>query len=115
MKAFMALSRKTFGAAMLCFFAAFAGCATWTFAPIRSARFVSEDGEVVKSEAPKGTVVNSVGAGDSMVAGFVAGTIETGDYEKAFRMGLCTGSASAFSPDLATRPEVEALLAQLAK
>ncbi|MDO4807882.1 MAG: 1-phosphofructokinase, partial [Coriobacteriales bacterium] len=42
--------------------------------------FVSEEGEVVKSEAPKGKVVNSVGAGDSMVAGFVAGTIETGDY-----------------------------------
>ena len=75
--------------------------------------FVSEDGEVAMSEAPKGTLVNSVGAGDSMVAGFVAGTIETGDYAKAFRMGLCTGSASAFSPDLATRPEVEALLKQL--
>ncbi len=75
--------------------------------------FVSEEGEVVKSEAPKGKVVNSVGAGDSMVAGFVAGTIETGDYAQAFRMGLCTGSASAFSPDLATRPEVEALLATL--
>lgn len=75
--------------------------------------FVSEDGEVAMSEAPKGTVVNSVGAGDSMVAGFVAGVIETGDMAKAFRMGLCTGSASAFSPDLATRPEVEALLATL--
>lgn len=75
--------------------------------------FVGENGEVVKSEAPKGKVVNSVGAGDSMVAGFVAGTIETGDYAQAFRMGLCTGSASAFSPDLATRPEVEALLATL--
>ena len=75
--------------------------------------FVSEEGEVVKSEAPKGKVVNSVGAGDSMVAGFVAGTIETGDYAQAFRMGLCTGSASAFSPDLATREEVEALLATL--
>ena len=75
--------------------------------------FVSEEGEVAMSEAPKGTVVNSVGAGDSMVAGFVAGVIETGDMAQAFRMGLCTGSASAFSPDLATRPEVEALLATL--
>lgn len=75
--------------------------------------FVSEDGEVAMSEAPKGTVVNSVGAGDSMVAGFIAGFIETGDMVKAFKMGLCTGSASAFSPDLATRPEVEALLATL--
>ncbi len=75
--------------------------------------FVSEAGEVAMSEAPKGTVVNSVGAGDSMVAGFVAGVIESGDMAQAFRMGLCTGSASAFSPDLATRPEVEALLATL--
>ncbi len=75
--------------------------------------FVSEEGEVAMSEAPKGTVVNSVGAGDSMVAGFLAGVIETGDMAQAFRMGLCTGSASAFSPDLATREEVEALLATL--
>ena len=75
--------------------------------------FVSEEGEVAMSEAPKGTVVNSVGAGDSMVAGFLAGVIETGDMAQAFRMGLCTGSASAFSPDLATRPEVEDLLAKL--
>ena len=75
--------------------------------------FVGEDGTVSQSEAPRGQVVNSVGAGDSMVAGFVAGWIETGDYDKAFRMGLCTGSASAFSPDLATRPEVEALLQTL--
>ena len=72
--------------------------------------FISENGDVFKSPAPKGTLVNSVGAGDSMVAGFVAGYLETGDYHKAFRMGLATGSASAFSPDLATRPEVEALL-----
>ena len=45
-----------------------------------------------------------------MVAGFVSGYLETEDFHKAFRMGLATGSASAFSPDLATRPEVEALL-----
>ncbi len=76
--------------------------------------FISEKGDVLRSAAPKGTVVNSVGAGDSMVAGFVTGFLDNdGDYEKAFKMGLCTGSASAFSPDLATRPEVEALLAQL--
>ncbi|MBR3367604.1 MAG: 1-phosphofructokinase [Lachnospiraceae bacterium] len=72
--------------------------------------FISAQGEVFRSPAPKGTLVNSVGAGDSMVAGFVAGYLETGDYSKAFRMGLATGSASAFSTDLATRPEVEALL-----
>ena len=76
--------------------------------------FVSERGEVLTSDAPKGRVVNSVGAGDSMVAGFLAGFMENdGDCGAAFRMGLCTGSASAFSPDLATRDEVEELLAKL--
>lgn len=74
---------------------------------------VAENGEVSMSEAPKGTVVNSVGAGDSMVAGFMTGYLDTGDYDHAFRMGLCTGSASAFSPNLATKEEVEALLATL--
>jgi len=75
--------------------------------------FIAEDGGVMMSRAAKGTVVNSVGAGDSMVAGFIAGMLETGDGAKAFKMGLCAGSASAFSPDLATRPEVEALMAEL--
>ena len=79
----------------------------------KGAVFVSEEGHILKSPAPKGTLVNSVGAGDSMVAGFLTGMIETGDYDRAFKMGLCTGSASAFSENLATRPEVEALLAAL--
>ncbi len=75
--------------------------------------FISEKGDVLESPAPKGTVVNSVGAGDSMVAGFLTGYIESsGDYTNAFRMGVCTGSASAFSPDLATQAEVEALLSK---
>ncbi len=72
--------------------------------------FLSEQGEIFRSEAPKGVLVNSVGAGDSMVAGFVAGWIETGDFYKAFRMGLASGSASAFSSELAVRAEVEGLL-----
>ena len=72
--------------------------------------FISENGEILKSSAPKGILVNSVGAGDSMVAGFISGYLETGDFREAFRMGIAAGSASAFSPDLATRPEVEALL-----
>lgn len=76
--------------------------------------FISEKGDVLKSEAPKGKVVNSVGAGDSMVAGFLAGYQESdGDYATAFKMGVATGSASAFSAKLATRPEVEALLKTL--
>ena len=50
-----------------------------------------------------------------MVAGFLAGYLSSHDYEQAFYMGLCTGSASAFSDNLATKPEVEALLKQLGK
>ena len=75
---------------------------------------LTEDGKDYFSPAPKGTLVNSIGAGDSMVAGFIAGYTESnGDYLKAFHMGLATGSASAFSENLATRPEVEALLKTL--
>jgi len=69
--------------------------------------------EVYKSQAPKGTVVNSVGAGDSMVAGFLAGYLESGDLQKAFKMGVATGSASAFSEELATKDEVQKLLNSL--
>lgn len=71
---------------------------------------LTEDGCVYESEAPKGVLRNSVGAGDSMVAGFLAGYLSTGDYKEAFKMGVCTGSASAFSEELATKEEVEALL-----
>ncbi|MBR6094911.1 MAG: 1-phosphofructokinase [Lachnospiraceae bacterium] len=70
---------------------------------------VAEDGSVYKSEAPKGKLVNGVGAGDSMVAGFIAGYMEKNDYEYAFKMGLSAGSASAFSEYLATKEEVFAV------
>lgn len=73
---------------------------------------VAESGEVFDSPAAKGEVVNSVGAGDSSVAGFLAGLAETGSYETAFRMALAAGSASAFSDHLAARPEVEELMAR---
>ena len=63
--------------------------------------------------APKGTLVNAVGAGDSMVAGFLAGWMQKKDYEHAFRMGVSTGSASAFSEQLATKAEVEQVFASL--
>ena len=79
------------------------------------ALLVTEEGRVYESMPPKGEVKNSVGAGDSMVAGFLAGYLATHDYEEALYMGLCTGSASAFSDNLATKPEVEALLKQLGK
>lgn len=71
---------------------------------------VTEDGLEYMSGAPKGELKNSVGAGDSMVAGFIYGYITTGEYTKAFKYGVCTGSASAFSEELATKAEVEALL-----
>ena len=71
---------------------------------------LTETGEVFRCPAPKGTLVNSVGAGDSMVAGFITGYSESGSFERAFHMGVATGSASAFSENLATRPEVVALL-----
>lgn len=68
---------------------------------------IAETGDVLMSKAPKGTVKNSVGAGDSMVAGFVAGWYEKHDYRHAFKMGLSAGSASAFSEILATKSEIE--------
>lgn len=74
---------------------------------------VAADGKVYESPAPEGKLVNAVGAGDSMVAGFLAGYFENGEYERAFRIGLATGSASAFSENLATKAEVEALLRQM--
>lgn len=70
---------------------------------------VAEDGSIFKTPAPKGVVKNSVGAGDSMVAGFIAGYLNGGNYVEAFKMGVCTGSVSAFSDKLATKAEVEAL------
>lgn len=74
---------------------------------------VAEDGSVHSAPAPKGTLVNGVGAGDSMVAGFLAGWLGRKDYEHAFYMGVAAGSASAFSEHLATGQEVAAVYQQL--
>lgn len=72
---------------------------------------VDANGEVRTSPVPKGKLVNSVGSGDSMVAGFLAGYIESdGQYDKALAMGVAAGSASAFEEWLANREQVEALL-----
>lgn len=76
---------------------------------------LTEDGQVIQSEAPKGQVQNSVGAGDSMVAGFVAGYLASRNYEQAFYTGVCTGSASAFSEGMATKEAVQTLLQQFGK
>ena len=70
----------------------------------------AEDGSVWFGEAPKGQVVNTVGSGDSMVAGFLAKYEETKDPGKAFSNGIASGSASAFSETLGTKEEVELLL-----
>lgn len=74
---------------------------------------VTTDDKVYFSKAPKGKVVNTVGAGDSMVAGFIAGYEKSGDFEHAFKMGIATGSASAFSMNLATAEEVANLLKEI--
>lgn len=67
---------------------------------------VSEDGNVYMAEAPKGKLINGVGAGDSMVAGFLAGWLKSHDYKEAFRMGVACGSASAFSTYLAEKETI---------
>lgn len=67
---------------------------------------VDESGAVHQLPAPKGELVNAVGAGDSMVAGFLAGWLKQRDYGHAFKMGVAAGSASAFSELLATEEEI---------
>lgn len=71
---------------------------------------LAEDGTMYEADAPKGEVKNSVGAGDAMVAGFLTGYIEKEDYYEAFKFALCSGSASAFSEEFATREATEALM-----
>lgn len=71
------------------------------------------DGSVYAIPAPEGKLVNSVGAGDSMVAGFIAGWMEKQDYEHAFYKGVAAGSASAFSELLATGEETEKMYAEI--
>lgn len=73
---------------------------------------VDEHDEVHRCGVCRGTVKNSVGAGDSMVAGFIAGS-EEGDYEYALKLGTATGGATAFSDELAKKDEIFELLKQL--
>lgn len=79
----------------------------------QGAVLVDENEVVHMLAAPKGKLVNAVGAGDSMVAGFVAGWTKKQDYDYAFRMGISAGSASAFSEQLATREEIEHIFTNL--
>lgn len=71
-------------------------------------------GESYSANVPKGNVINSVGAGDSMVAGFIGTYERTGDILSAFRFSLAAGSATAFSSDLGTLDKIEELLPQIA-
>ena len=79
------------------------------------AAFAAADGTLYDTPAPVGKLVNGVGAGDSMVAGFLAGWLEKKDYMHAFLMGVSAGSASAFSEFLATRKEIEAVYRQMTR
>ncbi len=74
---------------------------------------VTENGDVLRCAAPEGKRVNTTGAGDSMVAGFIAGYIEKNDYEYALGLGICAGSASTFSENLATGDEIRNLYEKL--
>ena len=76
----------------------------------------AEDGKIYECAAPKGVVRNSIGAGDSMVVGFIEAYLRTGkDYEESLIWGSCTGSASAFSLGLTTKEQAEELRRQFEK
>lgn len=74
---------------------------------------VDETGTTTVMGVPKGTVKNSVGAGDSMVAGFLAGFLASGDFKEALRLGTAAGSATAYSVGLASKELIQDLLLQL--
>lgn len=77
------------------------------------ALLLAENNELLKAKAPSGDVVSAVGAGDSMVAGFIAGYMKEHDYRKALNMGTAAGSATAFSRGLAIKEKVDEMLEQI--
>ncbi|MCC0642713.1 MULTISPECIES: 1-phosphofructokinase [unclassified Clostridioides] len=77
------------------------------------ALLITEDNEVFISDVPKGAVKNSAGAGDSMVAGFISGYLSTGEYDYALKLGAASGSATAFSYDLAERKCIDKLVNEI--
>lgn len=79
----------------------------------KGAVLLTENGEEYKISAPQGTVKNSVGAGDSMLAGFLAGLEKTGDYKYALMLGTASGSATAFSGGLAEKYEIARLFEKI--
>ena len=74
---------------------------------------ITEDKELFISNVPKGIVINSVGAGDSMVAGFISGYTNSNSYEEALRLGAASGSATAFSSDLANKDLIDKLIKEI--
>lgn len=77
------------------------------------ALLITEDEEVYVSNTPKGDVINSVGAGDSMVAGFISGYLKHNSYKEALKLGAASGSATAFSSDLATNEFINKLIKEI--
>lgn len=81
----------------------------------KGAMLVDEEGRLYRLAGVKGDVVNSVGAGDSMVAGFLYGYLHTKDYQKALEYGVACGSASAFDKGIASKESVLRILKQVQK
>lgn len=79
----------------------------------KGAVLIAQDGRVYEASAPEGTLVNGVGAGDSMVAGFMAGWLRKREYGYAFHMGVAAGSASAFSRHMASGEEIQGVFRQI--
>jgi 1-phosphofructokinase len=79
----------------------------------KGAMLLAENGEAHYCGVPSGKVLNTVGSGDSMVAGFLAGYTETGDYQKALELGGAAGSATAFTPGLAARETIDRCLSEI--
>ena len=77
------------------------------------ALLITENGQVLISNAPNGRVINSVGAGDSMVAGFICGYLNSNSYEEALKLGSASGSATAFSSDLAKKELIHELIKEI--
>ena len=74
---------------------------------------LTETGAIWTADIPKGTVRNSVGAGDSMLAGFMSSYLTDGDFATALQWGAASGSATAFSVGIAERSLIEELFSQI--
>lgn len=75
--------------------------------------FIDENENIYSLDAPKGELINSVGAGDSMIAGFIYGIQKFNDFQKAFEYSVATGSATAFSQWLAEKDTIEKIFNEL--